>query len=215
MSRWIGEQTFGCNASWTCQHQEELMWVKSKLAKKGTCSVKNPVDLTRLLSNADRHASRLYLHVTAMKALLDMYPELICLTASLLPHLGDGEIGLNENQREVAAEHLRKNPDWQKYFTNPLRQNQHGAAYSHNKMGDGPMYLMNPPHPSEGTSAYSHNMTGDGPANTTRTAPQTPTVAQIEGGRSKPSCNAIKPDLSGWNWQNWISNGRLIGKPEE
>ena len=85
----------------------------------------------------------------------------------------------------MAAKHLLKNPDWQKYFTNPLRQNQHGAAYSHNKMGDGPVYPMNPPHPDEGTSAYSQNVTGDGPVKTTRSAPQTPAVAQIGERKAK------------------------------
>ena len=52
-------------------------------------------------------------------------------------------------------------------------------------MGDDPVYPMTPPHPDEGTSAYSQNVTCGGPVKTTRSAPQTPAVAQIGERKAK------------------------------
>ena len=42
-----------------------------------SCLHDDPVDSMRLLENADRHLGRFYLHVTPLKALLDMYPAYI------------------------------------------------------------------------------------------------------------------------------------------
>ena len=130
-NRHTATHTFGCGDNWTWEHHEELMWVRSRLQRKENYSVKSPVDLMRLLGNADRHVSRLYLHVIAMKALLDTYSELMCLTASLLPHLGDADIGLNQEHREVAANYLQQNPGWQRYFTHSLRHDQTLVTVQH------------------------------------------------------------------------------------
>ena len=108
------------------------MWVKSKLTCSWSYSVKSPVDLMGLLGNAGRHLGRFYLHVTPPKALLTCtqltlhvtpltallrrYPPLHCLTASLLPHLNGDEIGVDDQQRAVAAKHLEDNPTWKSIF---------------------------------------------------------------------------------------------------
>ena len=74
MEQWLGSSLLQCGKRWTWGHHEHLIWVKSKLTCSRSYSVKSPVDLMRLLGNADRHLGRFYLHVTPLKALLDMYP---------------------------------------------------------------------------------------------------------------------------------------------
>ena len=116
MEQWLGSDLLQCGEGWTWGHHKHLIWVKSKLTKPGSYSEESPVDLMRLLGNADRHLARFYLHVTPLKALLDMYPLLHCLTASLLPHLNGDEIGVNDQQRAAAAKHLEDNPTWKSFF---------------------------------------------------------------------------------------------------
>ena len=116
MEQWLGSDLLQCGEGWTWGHHKHLIWVKSKLTKPGSYSEESPVDLMRLLGNADRHLARFYLHVTPLKALLDMYPLLHCLTASLLPHLNGDEIGVNDQQRAAAARHLQDNPRWDSFF---------------------------------------------------------------------------------------------------
>ena len=80
MEQWLGSSLLQCGKGWTWGHHEHLIWVKSKLTCSWTYSVESPVDLMRLLGNADRHLGRFYLHVTPLKALLDMYvPSLHCM----------------------------------------------------------------------------------------------------------------------------------------
>ena len=74
MEQWLGSSLLQCGKGWTWGHHEHLIWVKSKLTCSWSYSVKSPVDLMHLLGNADRHLGRFYLHVTPLKALLDMYP---------------------------------------------------------------------------------------------------------------------------------------------
>jgi hypothetical protein len=74
MEQWLGSSLLQCGKGWTWGHHEHLIWVKSKLTCSWSYSVKSPVDLMRLLGNADRHLGRFYLRVTPLKALLDMYP---------------------------------------------------------------------------------------------------------------------------------------------
>ena len=116
MERWLGSKLLRCGEGWTWGHHRHLVWVKSKLTKPWFYSEESPVDLMRLLGNADRHCARFYLHVTPLKALLDMYPPLHRLTASLLPHLNEDEIGVNDQQRAAAARHLEDNPSWDSFF---------------------------------------------------------------------------------------------------
>ena len=78
--------------------------------------MRSPVDLMRLLGNADRHLCRSYLHVTPLKALLDMFPELHCLTASLLPYPESDQIGVSDAQRELASDYLAAFPNWRDFF---------------------------------------------------------------------------------------------------
>ena len=74
MEQWLGSSLLQCGKGWTWGHHEHLIWVKSKLTCSRSYSVKSPVDLMRLLGNADHHLGRFYLHVTPLKAMLDMYP---------------------------------------------------------------------------------------------------------------------------------------------
>ena len=220
MSRQTATVTFGCGDNWTWRHHKELMWVRERLQRKENYSVYSPVDLMRLLGNADRHVSRLYLHVTAMKALLNAYPELLCLTASLLPDLRVADIGLSDQHRTVAAEYLEQHPGWQRYFTRGLRRNQNHfsnapahpinpnpddpdettAAYPHQRTGDGPSYPTshNPDSPDERTAAYSDNVTGDGPMRSTHSTPQTPLAERIQArkqeSKTEPQDNQVRTE---------------------
>ena len=76
----------------------------------------SPVDLMRLLGNADRHLTTFYLHVTPLKALLAIFPALRCLTASLLPHLESDQIGVPGAQRELARKYLAANHNGVDFF---------------------------------------------------------------------------------------------------
>lgn len=116
MGQWQCKQLLDCGVDWTWGHHEHLVWVKSNLQMPGSYSVRSPVDLMRLLGNVDRHLCRFYLHVTPLKALLDMFPELHCLTASLLPYLESDQIGVSDSQRELASRYLAACPNWRDFF---------------------------------------------------------------------------------------------------
>ena len=79
--------------------------------------MENPVDLMRLLGNADRHLNGHYKSMTPLRALLDECPLIHCLTASLLPFLDGTQIGVDDEQRALAKKHLEENPEWQEFFT--------------------------------------------------------------------------------------------------
>ena len=102
---------------WTWGHHAHLVEVKYKLRGSGSYSVKSPVDLMRLLGNADRHLNRDYKSKNALRALLDEFPLIHCLTASLLPFLDGTQIGVDDEQRALAKRHLEENSEWQEFFT--------------------------------------------------------------------------------------------------
>ena len=105
------------NPEWTWGHHAHLVEVRNKLKCAGSYSVKSPVDLMRLLGNADRHLNRSYKRKNALRALLDEFPLIHCLTASLLPFLDDDQVGVDDEQRALARKHLEENPGWHKFFT--------------------------------------------------------------------------------------------------
>ena len=70
-------------------HHAKLAEVRNSLRNPDSYSVESPVDLMRLLGNADRHLNGHYKSMTPLIALLDAseFPLIHCLTASLLPFL--------------------------------------------------------------------------------------------------------------------------------
>ena len=76
----------------------------------------SPVDLMRLLGNADRHLNGLFEGTTPLRALLDEFPQIHCMTATLIPFLDNDQIGVNDEQRTLAREYLKDNPKWREFF---------------------------------------------------------------------------------------------------
>ena len=68
------------------------------------------MDLMRLLGNADRHLNSHFKGMTPLKALLEEFHLIHCLTVSLLPFLDGTQIGVNNEQRALAEKHLERNP---------------------------------------------------------------------------------------------------------
>ena len=77
----------------------------------------SPVDLMRMLGNADRHLNSLFEGITPLQALLDEFPTILCLAASLIPHMNSSQLGVNDEQRALAKQHLKDNPEWREFFT--------------------------------------------------------------------------------------------------
>jgi hypothetical protein len=109
-----GKQLLGWQQGWTWGHHAHLMEMKNAL--KGQYSVWSPVDLMRMLGNADRHLNGLFKGTTPLRALLDEFPQIHCLTASLIPFLDSDQIGVDEEQRTLAKKHLENNPRWKEFF---------------------------------------------------------------------------------------------------
>ena len=95
----------------------QLAEVRNSLRNPDLYSVESPVDLMRLLGNADRHLNGHYKSMTPLRALLDEFPLIHCLTASLLPFLDGAQIGVDDEQRALAEKHLEENPKWREFFT--------------------------------------------------------------------------------------------------
>ena len=70
----------------------------------------------RMLGNADRHFNGLFKGITPLRALLDEFPPIHCLTASLIPFLDSDQLGVDEEQRALAKKHLEDNPEWREFF---------------------------------------------------------------------------------------------------
>ena len=98
--------------------------MKMKNALRGQYSVWSPVDLMRMLGNADRHLNGRFKGTTPLRALLDEFPQIHCLTASLIPFLDSDQIGVDEEQRTLAKKHLENNPRWKEFF-HPRQQLHH------------------------------------------------------------------------------------------
>ena len=84
--------------------------VKDRLIRPGGYSVNSPVDLMRMLGNADRHLNSLFMGNTPLRALLEEFPAIHCVTASLIPFLNRDQLGVNDEQRALAQRHLQDNP---------------------------------------------------------------------------------------------------------
>ena len=104
-----GEQLLGWQQGWTWGHHAHLVEMKDAL--QGQYSVRSPVDLVRLLGNADRHLNGLFPGTTPLRALLDEFPQIHCMIASLIPFLNRDQLGVNDEQRALAQRHLQDNPD--------------------------------------------------------------------------------------------------------
>ena len=106
-----------CSNGSTWGHHAQLAEVRNSLRNPDSYSVESPVDLMCLLGNADRHLNGHYKSMTPLRALLDEFPLIHCLTASLLPFLDGTQIGVDDEQRALAKKHLKENPGWQEFFT--------------------------------------------------------------------------------------------------
>ena len=67
-------------------------------------------------SSADRHLNSQFKGRTPLEALLEEFPLIHCLTASLLSFLDDAQIGVDDEKRALAEKHLERNPEWQAFF---------------------------------------------------------------------------------------------------
>ena len=105
-----GKRLLGWEQGWTWSHHVRLMEVGNGLNNPSRYSVESPVDLMRMLGNADRHVNNHFKGVTPLKALLDEFPLIHCLTASLLPFLDSSQLGVDNEQRALAKKHLGDNP---------------------------------------------------------------------------------------------------------
>ena len=111
-----GKQLLKWGQGWTWGHHAHFVQMRDNLKKPNSYSVESPVDLLRMLVNADRHLNSQFKGMTPLGALLEEFPLIHCLTASLLPYLGDTQIGVDNEKRALAAWHLKKNPEWQVFF---------------------------------------------------------------------------------------------------
>ena len=101
-------QLLQCKHGWTWGHHAQLAEVRNSLRNPDSYSVESPVDLMRLLGNADRHLNGHYKSMTPLRALLDECPLIHCLTASLLPFLDSTQIGVDDEQRALAERNISK-----------------------------------------------------------------------------------------------------------
>ena len=109
-----GKQLLAWQQDWTWSHHARL--VEMKEALQGQYSMCSPVDLMRLLGNADRHLNGLFEGTTPLRALLDEFPQIHCMTATLIPFLENDQIGVNDEQRMLARKYLEDNPKWREFF---------------------------------------------------------------------------------------------------
>ena len=105
-----GKHLLGWEQGWTWGHHAHLVEVKDGLKRPWWYSVGSPVDLMRMLGNADRHLNSLFKGTTPLSALLDEFPPIHCMTASLIPFLDSDQLGVDEEQRALAKKHLEDNP---------------------------------------------------------------------------------------------------------
>ena len=111
-----GKRLLGWQQGWTWAHHARLVEVEDGLNRPGGYSVRSPVDLMRMLGNADRHLNNLFKGNTPLRALLEEFPPIHCMTASLIPFLNSDQLGVNNEQRALAQRHLKDNPNWREFF---------------------------------------------------------------------------------------------------
>ena len=97
-------------------HHTHLVQVRNSLRNPGSSSVESPLDLMRMLGNADRYLNNRFKGRTSLEALLEEFPVIYYLTASLLPFLDDAHIGVDDEKRALAEKHLERDPEWQALF---------------------------------------------------------------------------------------------------
>ena len=115
MDQEYGKHLLGWGQGWTWGHHARLVEARNGLINPSRYSVESPVDLMRMLGNADRHLNSHFKGVTPLRALLDEFPLIHCLTASLLPSLDSNQLGVDEEQRALAKKHLEGNPEWREF----------------------------------------------------------------------------------------------------
>ena len=116
MDQGRGKQLIGWKPGWTWGHHKRLVEMKDFLQGSWYYSVGSPMDLMRMLGNADRHPNSLFKGITPLQALLDEFPPILCLTASLIPFENSSQLGVNDEQRALAKQHLKDNPEWRELF---------------------------------------------------------------------------------------------------
>ena len=116
MDQGRGKQLLGWKQGWTWGNHTRLVEMKNILKGSWNYSVRSPVDLMRMLRNADRHLNGHFKGITPLQALLDEFPPIHCLTASLIPFMNSDQLGVNDEQRALARQHLEDNPEWREFF---------------------------------------------------------------------------------------------------
>ena len=104
-----GKHLLEWQQGWTWAHHTRLVEVKDELDRPRGYSVNSPLDLVRMLGNADRDFNSLFKGNTPLRALVDGFPPMYCMIASLIPFLNNDQLGVDEEQRESAQRHLEDN----------------------------------------------------------------------------------------------------------
>ena len=111
-----GKQLLKWEHGRTWDHHTHIVQVRNSLRNPGSYSVESPMDLMRILGNADRHLNNHFKGRTSLEALLEEFSLIHCLTASLIPFLEDAQIGVDDEKRALAEKYLERNPEWQAFF---------------------------------------------------------------------------------------------------